>query len=327
MCGFSGVLERGVVRLYHHNTFTAQHSPLKRSIFKAWGGARIMVETYDFDDPRTLHRIGRRRSPLKRINAILSGIALGLGIYASPLFIAPVPAPFTHQGVEIRAMVENNRPWIRRPQVNAVRDAIDDVISEMDKYPDGFLSDTCALETVYVTPPESDSPFIGRYYRGLNAMQIMVSPSLPRPASAQRTARIFVHEADHACNVTNRTLEDVVRWDALVSVPYGVDEAMINHYAFEPNAIPPEGFANWYGMTTATTDDASVRHLEDEATIKELITYGWQMIDEREDPVLDAKIDLLIDRYTDWSGGVMDEDYFRSWSVPGFSYDDRDAFR
>ena len=284
------------------------------------------MEEYDFDDPKTLGELGLRRSPLKRANAILTGIAVGLGIYASPLFVVPAPAPIVHQGVEIRAQVANDRPHIRRPQMNAARSAIEHIIEEIDKYPDRFLSEVCGLKTVYVTGPEPDSPFIGHYYSGLDAMQVKVDPSLNRADASIRTRRIFVHEGDHACSMTNRTLEEVAGWDALVSVPEDVDHPTLMSRAFDAGLPAPHGFANWYGMTSALTSDVSLRHVEDEATIKELITYGWNLIDVRGDEVLNAKVELLIDRYTDWSGGVMDEEYFRSWSLPGFSYANRHEF-
>jgi hypothetical protein len=287
---------------------------------------RFMVELYDFDDPHTLRRFRLRRSPLKRANAILIGIAVGLGIYASPILFVPAPVPRIHQGVEIRAKIANDLPWVRRRQNDAAQSAIDDIIAEMNKYPDGFLSEVCDLETVYVTGPEPDSPFIGHYSALLDAMQITLDPSLSRSDSARRTAETFVHEADHACNMTKRTLEDVARWDDIVVVPASVDYHVIMSRAFETQTQPPEGYASWYGMTSALTSDSSVRHVEDEATIKQLTTYGWRTIDARDDAVLNAKIDLLIGRYTDWSGGVMDEDYFRSWSVPEFSYADRHVF-
>jgi len=91
-----------------------------------------MVELYDFDDPHTLRRFRLRRSPLKRANAILIGIAVGLGIYASPILFVPAPVPRIHQGVEIRAKIANDLPWVRRRQNDAAQSAIDDIIADLD---------------------------------------------------------------------------------------------------------------------------------------------------------------------------------------------------
>lgn len=305
-----------------------------------------MIEEYDFDDPKTRRWLGlktfpfkklntlwedaRHRvsvAPLKAVNDLLFAVATaGLAYTVSEQ--APImkrPDPINHQGIEIQYGIADPDERLSREELRRIVVGVEQVVEELDKYPDHFLADACDLETIVVAGREYGSRIAGLYYSGSDEAEIFVGRYFSWDALRKDVARILVHEADHACNMTNATIDDVAVWEQYVVDP-GFEVTFDLSLTLQQDGVPPpEGFAYWYGATTVRAAER-IKHVEDMATIKELITYGWTTIDSRGDELLYRKVAMLIDRYTDWSGGVMDEDYFRSWSESGFSYADHEAF-
>ena len=277
-----------------------------------------MVEEYDFSDPQVRASLGLPRRPLLAARTGLLSLVLSLASLSAP----EPERPWTvHQGVEIHASVP---PWskgLSLPDESRAREATRFIMDELDRYPSGFVASTCALERIYVVSGSAPTSIPGleagaQYSSDTNSYWVTVDRD-PHPIQFEYDIRkATVHEIDHACNMTLRTPEQVEAWEAYVDLPGELTLATVEANLMHDDRPAPPGFANWYAASTAFTDDGRLRHVEDEASIKELITYRWHVILALNDPIIDAKVDLLIDRYEGWSGGVMDREYFENWHVP-----------
>ena len=270
------------------------------------------MEEYDFGYPVL------RPGPLRAVRSGLLSLVLSLASYTA----TPVERfeRYVHDGIEILTDVPEWRNELMWPDAHRARDAISIITDEIDKYPARFLAERCGLERIYVVSGTAQTNVPGlhaaaAYSLTHDAFWITVDRD-PRPLQFEYDIRLAtVHEADHACNTTLRTRDDIEAWGELVFLPEETTQQMIEAKAVE-GLRGPDGFVSWYAASTALTPDKRIVHLEDEASIKEKITYGWHWLIAVDDPVIDAKVDLLIDRYTDWSDGVMDREYFQNWHVP-----------
>lgn len=252
---------------------------------------------------------------------MLTGAAIGFALTASygtmPILTPPSRLVDVHDSVRIEMQHGSWHPLVRPMDRDLADRVVGIVKEELDKYPPGFVSDVCGVNRIVVL--ETALPSLGGLYVGF-ARRIEVYTHSDGQLSEGSVRATIVHEVDHACNHQNRTREDVGSWASLVHDPPSLLESFVqNHIAPRFEGVdrlpPPPGFAHWYAVSTARSLIPYRRHKEDEASVKQLITYGRGVLRERSDPLLDAKAALLVDRYVRWSGGVMDDAYFKSWST------------
>lgn len=225
-------------------------------------------------------------------------------------------------GLEIIAKKPSWASEVVHPHPVRVANATSIVLDELSRYPDGFVANQCGLKRIYLVSGTGSTSIpglrsVGTYSPRHDSFWISIDPDRDGAENSldlEYLMRITtVHEIDHACNMTLRASEDIEAWSALVTLPEGLTQSDIETYIVDGGPPPPKGFARWYAASTALTDDVRIKHVEDEASIKELITYDWPRL--RRDEALLEKAEELIRRYESWTDGALNREYFENWHV------------